>query len=178
MSRVLPSGSFMPPQPTPCSSCALESCSGKILSESAGDFCIVISCLCLNNLMFPPHSSKMCHPLQEAQHTCLSREMIFPWLKWMISVCLRVLRLICLLSLDRVAAVKAVFTCVYGIQCLGTSILLPSGMWPGRSRSLLQAELSSRLTNEAWKFPKKRIYVWGPYNLWMTQGFVLKSGKV
>lgn len=135
-------------------------------------------CLCLNNLMFPPLSSRTRRPLQEAQHTCLSREMIFPWLKWMISVCLRVLELSCLLSLDEVAAVKAVFACVYGIQCRGTSILLPSGRCPGSSRSLLQAELSSRLTNGAWEFPKKRIYVCGPYNLWMTQGLVLKSGKV
>lgn len=67
MSRVLPSGSFVSPQPTPCSSCALQSCDGKILSESAGDFCTVISCLCLSNLMFSLLSSKMCHPLQEAQ---------------------------------------------------------------------------------------------------------------
>lgn len=77
--------------------------------------------------------------------------------------------IICLVSLHLVAVVKRVFTCVHVIQCLSPSVLL-SGRLPGRSRSLPQSELSSRLQMEPKGFERRNaawIYVW---DLWMTQG--------
>lgn len=80
--------------------------------------------------------------------------------------------LICFLSLHLVAVVKCVFTFVHVIQCLNPSVFL-SGRLPGRSKSLPQSELSSRLQMGPKGFGGRNatwIYVWGPWDLLMTQG--------